>query len=640
MSMIKQAPNQPIIEPKGFDWENEETLVDRRNRLPNRIGRFFRSWWFWLTIGSIVALALLNADFMRGIIPVLELGFQIGLLILIFLSQFILMFWFLSRSRQYTIMPGAEGVSFADYRGQPEVLEQAQQIVTLLRGVKAFEGAGGEPLNGLLLEGPPGTGKTWLAQAISTEAGVPYFYVDTSSLQAMFLGMGALKVGRMYGKARRAAKEYGAAVIFLDEIDSIGSRAGVSTVGGGAGAPPGARGFFGGGDMGLLSTMLIEMSGFSLEHGWRARLRTWFYKTFLRRNPPKPQKRVLTIGATNRMQALDPALLRPGRFDKKIRIDAPDLAGRRDIFGYYLTKIAHDETMNPLILATETPGYTPADIKYLLNETLRYALFDGRRYMTYRDFQRAKPEHEMGLRSPLKHISQEGLRRIATYQAGKAVAIRLFLPTYRIARVSIVRQGAAFGHTAFYSSEDRFLGMGTKDEFTARLKVYAAGKASEIEFCGVDQQSLGVLWGMSKNPEGDFGMIRTYLMMMGLSGMFGPLGATVTWSFNMTGFGMGASLRPTPEQARVMEEVFQEILSDTRKAMRNNAHVVEGLIALLMEKQELMAEEIEAYFDQFGLHTPPPTMIVDGEVVQMMPDGKTAKSLPEGEAQPEPEAGD
>ena len=138
------------------------------------------------------------------------------------------MFWFLGRSRMYTIMPGAEGISFADYRGQPEILEQAQQIVTLLRGVAAFEGSGGEPLNGLLLEGPPGTGKTWLAQAISTEAGVPFYYVDTSSLQAMFMGMGAIKVSRMYGKARKAAKEYGAAVIFLDEIDAIGSRSGVS----------------------------------------------------------------------------------------------------------------------------------------------------------------------------------------------------------------------------------------------------------------------------------------------------------------------------------------------------------------------------------------------------------------------------
>src|SRR5690606_15865043 len=130
----------------------------------------------------------------------------------------------------------------------------------------------------------------------------------------------------------------------------------------------------------------------------------WFYKTFLRRKPPKPQRRVLVIGATNRIGALDPALLRPGRFDKKIRVDTPDMLGRMEIFEYYLQKFAHDETMDPAILATETPGYTPADIKYLLNESLRYAFFEGRSYITYRDFMRAQPEHESGLRSPIKHL--------------------------------------------------------------------------------------------------------------------------------------------------------------------------------------------------------------------------------------------
>ena len=124
------------------------------------------------------------------------------------------MFWFLGKSRMYTIWPGAEGVSFEDYRGQPELLEQAKQIVKLLRGVRVFEEAGGEPLNGLLLEGPPGTGKTWLAQAISTEAGVPFFFVDASSMNSMFIGIAPLKVANLYRQARKAAKEYGASVIF------------------------------------------------------------------------------------------------------------------------------------------------------------------------------------------------------------------------------------------------------------------------------------------------------------------------------------------------------------------------------------------------------------------------------------------
>lgn len=614
MTTIKNAPLQPYVETQGkFDWENEETLVDRRGKLRYRISRFVRSIWLWAALGAIIVAALFDAAVMRALITIGELALQLVLIIATFLAQFVLMFWFLSRSRMYTIMPGAEGVSFADYRGQPEILDQARQIVLLLRGVSAFEGAGGEPLNGVLLEGPPGTGKTWLAQAISTEAGVPFFYVDTSSLQAMFMGMGAFKVMRMYAKARAAAKEYGAAVIFLDEIDSIGSRSGVSSVGGGSNG-----GMFGGGavmGMGLLSTMLIEMSGFSLEHGWRARLRTRLYKLFLRRNPPPPQKRVLTIGATNRIQALDPALLRPGRFDKKLRIDAPDMEGRRDIFAYYLSRMAHDESMEPSILASETPGYTPADIKYLLNETLRYALFDGRRYMTYRDFQLAKPEHEMGLRSPVKHMPREAKERIAYHEAGHAVAVRLFQPHHRIARITIIRQGAAFGHVWHYPARESYQGMRTKDEWLDRLRVAVAGKAAEIEFCGVRNQTLGV--------GGDFATIRGLLSMMARAGMLGTLGGAMGMRLTLA----GPAFDVTPEMAQAMEETFRRVLTETRKALREHGEIVQGLVALLMDKEELLADEVRGFFDQFGLYTPDPSMIRDGEEIRVLPMSRPDASI-------------
>ncbi len=622
MSVIKHAPNQPYVETQGkFEWENEETLVDRRRKLRYRVLRVVKRTWYWVLLVAIFMAALLNADVMRAFITIGGVVLEVMLFILIFLSQFVLMFWFLGRSRMYTIMPGAEGISFEDYRGQPEILEQAQQIVTLLRGVAAFEGSGGEPLNGLLLEGPPGTGKTWLAQAISTEAGVPFYYVDTSSLQAMFMGMGAFKVTNMYGKARKAAKEYGASVVFLDEIDAIGSRAGVSAVGGGT-DPRGFFGGMGGGGMGLLSTMLIEMSGFSLEHGWRARLRTWFYKTFLRRNPPPPQKRVLTIGATNRINALDPALLRPGRFDKKLRIDAPDTEGRRDIFAYYLSKMAHDDSMNPVVLATETPGYTPADIKYLLNETLRYSLFAGRRYMTYRDFQMAKPEHEIGLRTPIKHMTREAKERLAYHEGGHAVAIRLFQPHHRISRITIIRQGAAFGHVAHFPARDSYQGMQTRDQYLNQLRVACAGRAAEIEFCGLENQTLGV--------GGDFAEIRRYLSAMARAGMLGPLGGALR--IGVSAFGMSTSV--SPEMAEAMEETFQRIMKETRKALRENEPIVRALVALLMEHEELLSEEVKAFFDQYGLFTPEATMIKAGEEVSVI-----NPRLPEGEPESAPSDG-
>jgi cell division protease FtsH len=624
MTTIKNAPNQPYLDTQGkFDWEQEETLVDLRRRWPNRIRTLLRRRWLWLIIATIFIIALFDAQFMRTFLDLAGTLIQLFALMSIAILQFVAIYWFLSRSRMYTVLPGAEGVSFDDYRGQPELLEQARQIVMLLRGVKAFETAGGEPLNGLLLEGPPGTGKTWLAKAISTEAGVPFFYVDTSSLQGMFLGTGALKVSRMYSRARKAAKEYGAAVVFLDEVDSVGSRGGVSSVGGGQNDSMGGMGM--GAGMGLLSTLLIEMSGFGQEHGWRARLRNRFYKLVLRRKPPSIPKRVLTIGATNRMASLDPALLRPGRFDKKIRVDVPDMAGRRDIIEYYLSKMAHDNTMDPAILATETPGYSPADIKYLLNESLRYALFDGRRYITYRDFRMAQPEHEMGLRAPLKHLAPEARQRLAYHEAGHAVAVRLFMPENRIARITIIRQGQAFGHVWHYPARETYQGLKTKEQHMNRLRVSVAGKAAEIEFCGVQNQTLGVA--------GDFRNIQNLLYAMVWNGMFNSMGASMIrradWD-PVTGQ-MVMRDQLTPGQAAEIEEAYQLILRETRQALREHAHIVEALVALLLEREELLADDVRAFFDQYGLHTPDPTTIINGEEISLI-EPKPVKQIAASEA--------
>ena len=600
MSLAKANPSAqpPAAPPPRYAWEQEKTLVQRRNTLPRRIRRFISKIWLPVLIIVILVAALTNADVMRALqVPLQFLGRFIFAAFFI-LFQFVAMFWFLGRARMYTIWPGAEGVSFRDYRGQPEILDQAKQVVQLLRGVRVFEEAGGEPLNGLLLEGPPGTGKTWLAQAISTEAGVPFFYVDASSMNSMFMGIAPLKVANLYRKARKASKEYGASVVFIDEIDAIGSRSGVAETTRDSGILPMMMGGMGGGGSGLLSTLLIEMSGFSLEHGWMARKRTWFYRTFLRRNPPKPRRRLLTIGATNRIQALDPALLRPGRFDKKIRIDAPDLEGRRDIIEYYLSKMAHDESVDPVILASETPFYTPADLKYLLNEALRYAFFDGRTYMTIKDVRQAQPEHEYGVRTPIKNMKEEDRYRLAAHESGHAIAVRLFMPAFRIARITIIRQGGAHGYVKFYPANEEYdYALSTFDQLMNRVRVAVGGKAGEMEFCGEGFQTLGV--GVGWGDGSDFGQIRAVLYQMANAGMFGPLG---------TSMGDADGFNPSREMREAMEETFRTVLDEVRMAFRLHREMGEALIALLMAKQELHAEEIEAFFDQYGLATPHPAL--------------------------------
>jgi cell division protease FtsH len=605
MSLVKSdEKNRKLSTEKRYSWETEETLVEKRKKLRYRLRRLF-GFWRILLIG-IIFIALLDAGTMRGILNAIDtlaqaflttfafnlstlpvLLLQMLLFVVIAVGQFAILFWFLGRTRMYTIWPGttSEGIGFADYRGQPELLEQARQIVTLLRGVRVFEESGGEPLNGLLLEGPPGTGKTWMAQAISTEAGVPFFYIDASSMQSMFFGIAPLKVMNLYRKARGAAKDYGAAIIFIDEIDAVGARAGVSTKDSYSETSPLSRNrlpmMFGMGGQGILSTLLTEMDGFSQEHGFWADKRAWYYKNILRRKPPKPEKRVLTIGATNRIGALDPALLRPGRFDKKVRVDPPDMEGRRDIFEYYLSKMAHDESMDPLVLAAETPNYTPADIKYLLNEALRYALFEGRIYITYDDVRMAQPEHEMGMRTPIKSLTKETKYRMAAHEAGHAIAVRLYLPKFRISRITIIRQGATLGHVSFRPATAEYDNYATFGFLMNQLRVAVAGKAGEMEFCGADEQTLGV--------GGDFITIRSILRAMAAAGMFGAI---------------GVSQPEAQEIQEIMEETFLGVLTEVRMALRVHHDMGEALIRLLVGKNELLADEVEAFFDQYGFYTP------------------------------------
>jgi cell division protease FtsH len=246
--------------------------------------------------------------------------------------------------------------------------------------------------------------------------------------------------------------------------------------------------------------------------------------------------------------------------------------------------------------------------------------------MTYRDFQLAQPEHEVGLRSPIKHLAKEAKERLAFHEAGHALAVRLFQPDHRIARITIIRQGAAFGHVYHYPAREAYEGMQTRDQLLNRLRVSVAGKAGEIEFCGLKNQTLGV--------GGDFANIRYWLGLMARAGMLGPLGGSLRVGMNMMG---GLSTSVSPEMSQAMEETFQRVLKETRKALRDNEHIMRALVARLLEKEEMLAEEVRAFFDEFGLYTPDMTMIRDGEELSVM---KPRLTEGEAEAEAEAEAGD
>src|SRR3954452_23943397 len=201
-----------------------DELDHKIDKVLGRVGTIFRILVVLAAIGLFVYFLLIPNFEAWGpyILFGISMLFQLLFAVMFIIIQFVALFWFIGRPRIYWVMPGETGVGFKDYKGNPEVLEAARQVVTLVKGVKGFEAMGGQPIRGLLLVGPPGTGKSYLGQAISTEAGVPFGYMSAPSIQGMFMGMDSLRVMGLYGKARKLARKYGACILFIDEIDAIG----------------------------------------------------------------------------------------------------------------------------------------------------------------------------------------------------------------------------------------------------------------------------------------------------------------------------------------------------------------------------------------------------------------------------------
>ncbi|HEU5347358.1 MAG TPA: AAA family ATPase, partial [Ktedonobacterales bacterium] len=398
-------------------------------------GRFLRhKWWLVLLLILVAWYAFVNIlPQISAPSPGAILGFalQTALLIFFILIQFIALFWFLGRPRIYWVMPGESGVSFDDYKGNPEVLEAARRIVILMRGVRGFKEMGGEISRGLLLIGPPGTGKSYLAQCISTESGVPFAYASAASFRAMFIGMDVLMIKNLYRKARRYAREYGGCILFMDEFDAIGmSRGGAGQ--GGFAMGGGMMGMMGG--SGGLNELLMQMDPPPMDHSWWKKLlrMVGLYHGRSQREP------VLTIGATNIPESLDAALLRPGRFDRKIIVTAPSDANRGEVIEYYLEKVRHDDISVPK-LVTDMMGYTPVAIKHVINEAVVIAHFAGRQSITYQDICEARETHEHGIRYP-RTLSELEKRRLSYHEAGHAVAQVKLLPRFRVTHATIAKR--------------------------------------------------------------------------------------------------------------------------------------------------------------------------------------------------------
>jgi len=418
-----------------------------------------RRWWkrnqHWIAWLSLILLILLAAAVSTAVMQVVArlvgLAYNVASLAALMIVQVVFYFgfvmYYLGGVKTIKIMPGEAGeVTFGDYWGQPELLAVARQWVDLLSHPEQLRKMGGQPVTGVLLAGPPGSGKTYLAKALAGEAAVPFLGLDGSRLISMWLGVGSIKVMRLYSTARRYAKRYGACVVFVDELDSIGSTRGGVTGETQAGVLGGIPGF--GAGTGVLNTLLTELDGINEQRGW---LRARWYR-LLGKKLPSPDYWVMTIGATNRPDVLDPALTRAGRLDIKIRVDPTDKQGRIEVIKGYIARVKSLEAIDVEGFAADTIGLTPADLmSIIIRRAPAMALMHGREGITNADLHAALAEQSMGLRQPIPTIPEEDKLAIAYHEAGHAVATWA-LTEDRITRASIIRYsggprgGASLGH--------------------------------------------------------------------------------------------------------------------------------------------------------------------------------------------------
>ncbi|MDQ3983299.1 MAG: AAA family ATPase, partial [Actinomycetota bacterium] len=387
--------------------------------------------------------------------------------------------------------PEQIGIGFKDVRGIDVVLEEVTRTLQIFLTYQTFKDElGGNPRRGVLFEGTPGTGKTYLAKAMAAEAGVPFYFASAPAFQSMFFGMTAYKIRSFFKQLKKAARKEGGAIAFIEEIDAVGgARSGVST----ASPNPMSVSRFGSNENGgMVNELLIQLQSFDTPtFGGRVKNRMIdVVNAFLPshraiKKGGSKYSNVLIIGATNRADNLDPALLRPGRFDRILHFDLPSRAGRRELIDYFLERRKHTAEMDREEIREEfasmTLGYSPAMLEHVLDESLVWALRDDRRELSWRDVQRARITQEIGIAQPVAYTERER-DLIATHEAGHAVAAYLCAKDRKLEVLSIIKRRSALGLLAHSDAEERF--TKTKSELEGTLKIALGGMAAEQLFFG------------------------------------------------------------------------------------------------------------------------------------------------------------
>ncbi|MEQ6248648.1 ATP-dependent zinc metalloprotease FtsH [Sulfitobacter sp. HNIBRBA3233] len=441
-------------------------------------------------------------------------------------------------------------VTFDDVAGIDEAKEELEEIVEFLRNPQKFSRLGGKIPKGALLEGPPGTGKTLLARAIAGEAGVPFFTISGSDFVEMFVGVGASRVRDMFEQAKKNAP----CIVFIDEIDAVGRHRGA--------------GYGGGNDEReqTLNQLLVEMDGFEANEG------------------------VIIIAATNRKDVLDPALLRPGRFDRQVTVGNPDIKGREKILGVHARKTPLGPDVDLRIIARGTPGFSGADLANLVNEAALTAARLGRRFVAMMDFESAKDKIMMGAERRSMVLTQDQKEKTAYHEAGHAI-VGIKLPKCDpVYKATIIPRGGALGMVMSLPEMDKLQMF--KDEAEQKIAMTMAGKAAEIWKYGAETVSSGPMGDIMQASQ----LARGMVMRMGMSDKVGNIDyseAAAGYQANggAGGFSVSAATKELIESEvkRIIDEGYQRAYS----IIEENAEQFERLAQGLLEYETLTGDEIQ-----------------------------------------------
>ncbi|MGH8892625.1 MAG: AAA family ATPase [Actinomycetes bacterium] len=570
--------------------------------------------WYRILTGN--PLDLFNLPSIDPLLLIPSLFFL--LLIVVILGQFV----FTGRSPHVTYRPEQIETRLDDVKGIDPVKEDVIRSLNLFLAHKTFAAEmGGTPRRGLLFEGMPGTGKTFLAKAMAREAGVPFLFVSATSFQSMFYGATAKKIRSYFKALRKAARQEGGAIGFIEEIDAIAmARGGVGATampdvarmtgapdcGGMTGlpavyaAPAGARAVNSAvvnqvvseGVGGVVNELLVQLQSFDEPTGWQKaqtkmvdRLNLYLPLHRQLKRPQPPTTNLLLIAATNRADNLDPALLRPGRFDRRLTFELPAKAGRRTLIDHFLTSKAHalelDDEERRDALAGVTQGYTPVMIEHLFDEALVNAVRRGERAMSWSDVEKARLVEEVGMGQPVAYTVHEK-RLIATHEAGHATVAWLVAPQRRLEVLTIIKRRQALGLLAHGDRDEVY--TRSRSEMTGLIQIAMGGQVAEELFFG----------DVSTGPGGDL-LYATNVAaeMTGSCGMGETLvsyAAIQNSAFSDTNI-VGRVLGDEQGRARV-EELLQRQKVFVRGLLESNQHLVAALRDALLDRHELIGSEI------------------------------------------------